>query len=306
MYRMMVAIAALAGSAAAFAAPPEIAYSVRGSGSIYIVNPDGTGKRQIYRAPPRKDVFAISFRSGGGEIAFEEVDSTGQTGRLRTVEFGTSGAGTVTRTIEGCRFDVDFHPTDGSLLFVEIGNLSTCGQGDIKRLAPGSSTPVSLGIQKQASKVAWLADGSTIIFAAEGKIWTAPANGSTAPEEIVAQNCVSSLEAGHERTEALLTVGSVCGASLDRLVLDPATLDAVTIQWGIASGESPSYSPDDLCFVYIAPAQRGSYLKVRRTQDTGTEVTIGKKANYASVDWRGEPSEPYGCPAAASAVLPDR
>ena len=303
MYRTMLAVAALSCSTVALAAPigPEIAYSVRGSGSVYLVNPDGTGKRQIYRAPARKDVFAISLRSGGGEIAFEEVDSAGQTGRLRTVEYGASGGGTVTRTIEGCRFDMDFHPTDGSLLFVETGNLSGCGGGDIKRLAPGSSTPVSLGIQKEASKVAWLNDGATLIFAAEGKIWKAPANGSTAPQEVLTQDCVGTLAAGHQNAEALLTIGSFCGASLDRLVLDPVSLEK-----GIASGQSPSYSPDDQCFVYIAPAQRGSYLTIRRTQDSGTEVTVGKKANYASVDWRGEPTSPYGCPAAAAAVLPDR
>lgn len=299
--KSLLAIGLLA-STAAMAEPvgPEIAYSLRGSRDIYLINPDGSGKRLIYRGLRKTAIFALSLRSGGGEIAFEEVDSTGQTGRLRTVEFGASGIGTVTRTIPGCRFDMDFHPTDGSLLLVEMGNGASCS-GDIKRLAPGSTTPVSLGIDKDASKVAWLADGVTILFAAEGRIWKAPADGTTAPQEIVAQDCVASLEAAHQRAQALLDVGSVCGASLDRLTLDPPNLEK-----GIASGWSPSYAPDDQCFIYIVPAGRGAYLTIRRSDGSGDESTVGSKANYTSVDWRAAPSQPYGCPVVAPAAVPDR
>lgn len=298
--KSILAIGLLASTAAA-AEPvgPEIAYALRGSRDVYLVNPDGSGKRLVYSGPRKTAIFALSLRSGGGEIAFEEVDSTGQTGRLRTVEFGASGVGTVTRTIPGCRFDMDFHPTDGSLLLVEMGNGASCS-GDIKRLAPGSSTPVSLGIDKRASKVAWLADGVNILFAAEGRIWKAPANGATVPQQLVAQDCVASLEGAHQRAEALLDIGSVCGASLDRLTIDPPSLEK-----GIASGWSPSYSPDDQCFVYIAPVRRGAHLTIRR-DGTGNEITIGPRANYTSVDWRAEPSQPFGCPVAAAAALPDR
>jgi len=265
----------------------EIAYSLRGGREIYLVNPDGSGKRLVYRAPAKKTVLGIDMRHNGSELTFEEVDSSGQTGRLKTITYGASGLATVTRSISGGRFQIDTAP-DGTLLFVDIFD------GDIKRLAPGSSTPVSVGVPRSVSKVAWLADGS-FLYASQAQVWRATL-ASPSGTALVSQNCVQSLKGAHTANEALLV--DACAQYMGRLSVSPVSLDAT-----LGRGQDPSYSPDDHCFIYITPSQRGgSLLKIQRLDGSGTAVQVEGKGNYASVDWRGD-SSPAACPVTASSAF---
>ncbi len=260
----------------------EIAYSLRGGREIYLVDPDGSGKRLLYRAPAKKTLFALDIIHDGGQLSFEEVDSSGQTATLKTISYGESGLGTVIRTVSGGRFQMDT-ARDGSLLFVEFFT------GDVRLSAPGSSSSVSVGVPRQASKVAWLADGS-FLYASEGQVWRATL-ANPAGTSLIGRDCVQSLSAAHVALEALVDTGQACGdPGLYRLFVDPPSIGA-----SIAQGDSAAYSPDDACFIHIAPAQRGSYLMIRRLDGDGNPVQVGAKANYASVDWRGD-SSPDPCP----------
>lgn len=263
----------------------EIAYSLRGGREIYLVNPDGSGKRLVYRAPAKKTVLGVDMRRDGGELSFSEVDSDGQTSTWKTITYGASGMGTTTRSISGCRFASDT-AADGSVLLVD----NMCG-GDLKRIAPGENTPVSLGVPRAVFKAAWLPGGSFLYYSA-GYVWRATVS-SPSGIQVLAYQCIQTLRAAHVTNEALLS----CPNTIDRLALDTASLSP-----NIAQGTDPSFSSDDACFLYVTPPTRGgSLLKIRRFGGTA-EVQLGAKANYASVEWRGD-SSPATCPAPATSAF---
>jgi hypothetical protein len=262
----------------------EIAYSLRGGREIYLVNPDGSGKRLVYRAAAKKTVLGIDMRHNGGELTFEEVDSGGQTGRLKTITYGTSGLGAVVREITGCRFSSDTAP-DGSLLFVDSCN------GDLKIIQPGG-TAQSVGVPNNVSKAAWLPDGS-FLYASAGAIFRATLGAPASGTSLAAQDCVQTLNAAHGANEALVGVGDVCGRAIKRLDVGTPSLGA-----SIQDGYYPAYSPDDQCFIYLTAGFRGITLVIRRVDGTGIPLQL-RKANYASVDWRGD-SSPGACPVTAT------
>jgi hypothetical protein len=285
MFRCTLAlILLLVPAPAAAGVGGEIAYSLRGGREIYLINPDGTGKRLVYRAPGRKTVLGLDMRSNGGELSFEEVDAGGQTGRLKTITYGESGLGTVVREIIGCRFNSDTAP-DGSLLFVD-----SC-DGILKRIPPGGAAE-TVGVPGEVAKVSWLHDGSFLYASASG-ISRATLGAPAAGTVLAAQDCVQTLNSAHEANEALVGVGDFCDRAIKRLDVAAPSLSA-----SIADGYYPAYSPDDQCFAYLTPAARNPTLVIRRVDGTGTPIQL-RKANYASIDWRGDSSNP-ACPVAAS------
>lgn len=267
----------------------EIAYSLRGSREIYLVNPDGSGKRLLYRAPAKKTLFALDIIHDGGQLSFEEVDAGGQTATLKTISYGESGLGTVTRAIAGGRYTMDT-ARDGSLLFVDLFT------GDVRLAAAGSSSSASVGVPRRASKVAWLSDGS-FLYASQGQLWRATLTDPSG-SPLVGRDCVQTLKAAHGAAEALVGVGQACGdPGIYRLAVAPPGIGASIVQ-----GEAASYSPDDACFIYIAPDVRGGYLTIRRLFGAGDPVRVGAKGNYASVDWRGDSARP-ACPVATGSAF---
>ena len=289
MHRLALLVALLASSTSAPAGiGAEIAYSV--GREIYLVNADGSGKRLLYRGPTKTSIFAISMKKDGGELSFEEASSTGQTGQLVTIAYGNSGMGQVIRSVPGCRFDVDTRP-DGALLVVELN----CG-GVVKYAAPGSSNLQPVGVPRQASKVAWMPDGS-FLYAAEGKIWQATLS-SPSGTAIANQDCVQSINTANAASEALVAVGQVCnGPRIDRMLVPSGTATH------IAAGPDAAYSQDDKCYLFVAPPQRrGSFLLMARIDGVGSSVQVGNSANYGSVDWRGD-SQPGSCGLLTSGAL---
>lgn len=266
----------------------EIAYSLRGGREIYLVNPDGSGKRLVYRAPAKKTVLGIDMRHNGSELTFEEVDSSGQTGRLKTITYGVSGTGSVVREIIGCRFNSDT-AADGSLLFVDSCN------GDLKLIRPASAVE-SVGVPGNVSKATWLVDGSFVYALAGGSIVHATLNDPASGTTLATQNCVQTLNAAHGANEALVGVGDVCDRSIKRLDVGAPSLSA-----SIQDGYYPAYSADDQCFIYLTSEFRGPTLVIRRLDGTGDPLKF-RKANYASVDWRGD-SSPAACPVPAGSAF---
>lgn len=281
MLRFTVPLALLALSAPAVAGTgAEIAYSV--GRDVFLINSDGSGKRLLYRGATNTSIFAISMKKNGSELSFEEVSSKGQTGRLITVAYGNSGAAQVIRNVPGCRFDVDTR-SDGALLTVELN----CG-GVVKFAAPGSSDLQPVGVPRQASKVAWMPDGS-FLYASQGKIWHATLSNPSGTA-IANQDCVQSINTANFASEALVAVGQFCdGPRIDRMMVPAGTASH------IAAGPDAAYSQDDKCYVFVAPPQRrGTFLHIARIDGVGSSVQIGNSGNYASVDWRGD-SQPGTC-----------
>jgi hypothetical protein len=258
----------------------EIAYSV--GRDVYLMNPDGSGKRLLYRGAPKTSIFAISMKKDGGEMSFEEVAPKGQTSRLITISYGDAGPGQVTRDVAGCRFDVATR-ADGALLAVD-----SCS-GVLKFAASGSSDLQSVGVPRRVSKAAWMPDGS-FLYAAQGKIWQATL-ASSAGVEIAVQDCIQSINPAKAASEALVAVGQVCdGPRIDRLTVPAGTATH------LAAGPDAAYSQDDRCYIFVAPPKRGgSHLMMARVDGQGSATQIGNQASYGGVDWRGD-SEPQDCP----------
>lgn len=284
-YRLFwVLLCGVSSVASAAGTGPEIAFSLSGGRGVYLVNPDGTGQRLIYRSEVRTTVHAIDLRPDGGEVSFEEVAADGQTASLKTVSYGATGGGTLVRSIAGGRFSVDYHPSgDGSLLYVDWD------EGRVRHVAAGASAGTLLPLTDRAVKVAWISP-TEFLFAGGGQIKRAAVT-STTGTVVVGQDCVVSIKPFHATAQAFVTVASPCGASLDRLNVDPPSLSK-----GFAPGEEGSPSPDDICFVAIVPSGRSKALTIRRMDGDGQPFQIGRKRDYASVDWRAESGAPASCP----------
>lgn len=283
-------VTAIAFSITAFFACPahagvggEIAYSV--SRDVYLVNQDGTGKRLLYRGAIGTKIFAISIKPDGGEMSFEEVGKTGQTARLITISYGASGSATVTRNIGGCRWDVSTR-NDGALLVVD-----SCDH-TVKFFAAGATTPSQVATPGPASKVSWLADGS-FLYTSGDKIRMGTL-ASPSGTEVAAQNCVQNLDAAHSASEALVSVGSFCGAAMYRLAVPSGTKTMMSV-----TSPAAAYSQDDSCFIYIAKTRKSGYLMIAPVSEASSPVQFGNSADYGSVDWRGD-SQPKSCPIASS------
>ena len=158
----------------------------------------------------------------------------------------------------------------------------------MKFAAPGSSNLQPVDVPRQASKVAWMPDG-TFLYASQGKIWHATLSNPSGTA-IANQDCVQSINTANAASEALVAVGQVCdGPRIDRLMVPAGTATH------IAAGPDAAYSQDDKCYVFVAPPQRrGSFLLKARIDGVGSSVQIGNSGNYASVDWRGD-SQPSAC-----------
>jgi hypothetical protein len=262
----------------------EIAYSV--GRDVYLINQDGSGKRLIYRGGTGTSIFGISMKSNGGEMSFEEVAKTGQTGKLITLSYGASGVGSITRNIPGCRWTVSTR-SDGALLAVD-----SCNR-EVKFIPAGSSTQTNLGIG-QSSKVAWMPDGSFLYTSADTIRLGTLANPTGSLVTI--QDCVQNLNAAHATPEAL--VSQACtGPTMYRLSIPSGSKTPIT-----AASPDAAYSQDDACFIFISQVRRGGYLLIAPIDESSSSVPLGNSAAYKSVDWRGD-AQPGTCRLVTSNAL---
>jgi hypothetical protein len=249
---------------------PEIAYSTWGTRpAVYVVNPDGSGRRLLYTGARNTRIGSVDMKPGGGEVSFYET--TGNTlnapGELKTVQYAATGrAGTVSRSVPGCRYSVDYHPSDGSLLIV------SCDR-QLQRLAASGWSPTNVAVSAQVSRARWLSGGTEFIYSAGGKLWrTAFATPETA-EEVMVSN--------HDFFATAHTSSLTLGTTSTRI--DLIDVDGKSVTTGIETGECPHFSPNDSTFVYMA--NFGKQLMIRPTSG-GQSTPISVKANFSSVDWR--------------------
>lgn len=263
----------------------EIAYSV--GRDVYLINQDGSGKRLVYRGAAGTTIFGISMKSNGGEMSFEEVGKSGQTGKLITISYGTSGLGSVTRNIAGCRWSVSTR-NDGALLAVD-----SCDR-QVKFIAAGSSTLSSLGID-QSFKASWMPDGS-FLYTRAGTIRAGTLANPTG-SQVRDQDCVQNINGAHSASEALVSVGSICdGPRIDRMLVPSGSTTH------LAAGPDAAYSQDDACYIFISEVRRGGYLLIAPIDGSSRSVQLGNSASYKSVDWRGD-SQPGRCRLLANTAL---
>lgn len=274
-FAMTLAFAALYPVAAAAQVGPPIAYAKGGSRpEIYLVNPDGSGLRLVYRGASRTKIFALDVKPGGGELSFEEVAccSSGPS-YLKTVTYAATGTlGTVSRSLSTCRISgIDYHPSDGSVLMVD-----NCAR-KVMRLDAGSTTPVDIGVPGSVFTARWLSDGAGFVYGAQGWLNRSTISNPTQSTRLLAMEIMGDFDAGKQSQQLLHSVDDW----IDHILL-PAQFNK-----GVGQGSGASFAPGDQRFIYMTAPRRGlSYLKIRRVDGTGGEERIGAEAAYTSVDWR--------------------
>lgn len=122
-YIALLPLLAPIAAAAQTAGGPPIAYVKRLSNGdeIHLVSPDGQEHRQIYKAKSKIQISMLDLKPGGGEVAFLENYYT-----LKILAFDNFGRPlpgnprTIRTVTSPCNVESpDYHPSNGTLLFVE-------------------------------------------------------------------------------------------------------------------------------------------------------------------------------------------
>ncbi len=267
----LVASGFVAAPAHAAGIGPEIAYSTWGTRpAVYLVNPDGSGRRLLYTGPRNSRIGRVDMKPGGGEVSFYENFGNLANGpaQLKTVTYAATGkTGVVTRSVEGCNYSIDYHPSDGSLLMV------ACSL-EVQSLAAGSSSPTLVAPTPGATRARWLSNGTEFVYSAAGKLRRAAIAAPQDSHEIMASNH-QFFAMAHTSNKALATDGT----RIDLLDIDAGAVATTSLE----IGECPHFSPDDTQFLYMA--NEGKQLRMRATGG-GPSTTIPVKASFSSADWR--------------------
>ena len=281
MIRTLSGLALLVASTVAAAAGvgPEISYVKAGNTSeIFLVDPDGSRLRSLYRSGQRMRIFTLDMRPGGGELAFEEVGSSASTATLKIVRYDDAGSRLSTQALPVCRLlSLDYHPSgNGDLLY-----LDSCAGARRLNTATMASTPVA--IPAGINKVAWRGSDELVY------------NRSTesASEMLVAPVSApgSVTVVGEVRLASSMDVSS-SGSSILVDPVDWGTLSLFNMSSGVEQkdwqiGHYARFSPDDLSVVYVSGYDvRGSYVFIRKTNGSGSLVRLAGKGSFGAVDWR--------------------
>lgn len=187
MYRVTMAIAALMGSAAAYAAPPPIAYAKAGTrgDAIYLVEPDGSRLTKIYQGRTNNrrgapiDSIAMRMRAedsnGGGEVAFVEDTLT-----IKVQKHDANGQP------EGAAYEITV-PNGGECAFGDLDYLSngTLVINDscfnVFTVAPGDTAPASTTPLFQADIHSLTAIGTDLLYVDDNVLKRRTLAGATTP-----------------------------------------------------------------------------------------------------------------------------
>jgi len=272
-FASVAAPALAAAPAAAAGIGPEIAFSTWGTRpAVYLINPDGSGRRLIYTGAQNSRISRVDMKPGGGEVSFYETFGIAQNaaGHLKTVKYEATGKlGTVTRSIPGCSYSIDYHPdpNNGSLLMV------SCDQ-QLQGLFHDSTTPGPAGVTGPVTRARWLASGTEYIYASNNKLYRVPELTPWQTTEVLASSPYDFFATAHTSNQALGTVSM----RIHRIDVDGhSTTDTGVI------GECPHFSPDDQSILYMADS--GSWLLII-PPGGGAATSVGRKGQYSSADWR--------------------
>ena len=280
MFRAFASLAVLLSTAAtAEGVGPEIAYVKAGTYSeIYLVEPDGTRQKLLYRSGNRLRIFTLDMKPGGGELAFEEVAccSTAHA-QLKVVTFDNNGTRLATRSLNVCRISsLDYHPSNGQLLYQD-----SCAGTRSLNTATMTSTPMN--VLAGINRVAWR-NANELVYnrstAEASEILVAPVSSPAAATVVGTTDIAGSID------------GSTSG---DLLLVDPVDFGHLNLfsltngteqeKWQI--GHHGRFSPDDQRVVYASGYDvRGQYLFIRNTDGSGAPFRLAGKAAFGPVDWR--------------------
>lgn len=281
MHKAFLALGLLLSGTAATAAGtgPQIAYVKAGTYSeIYLVEPDGSRLRLLYRSGQRLRIFALDMKPGGGELAFEEVSCcTSGNATLKVVRYDDAGTRLETKSLPVCRvLSLDYHPSGNDLLFYD-----SCSGA--KRLNTGTMSSTTLAIPVGTNKVSWRS-ATQLVY-----------NRSTpTASEMLVASVSSPASATVVGTTDLASSMDVSTAG-DRVLIDPIDfgyLDLFNLNSGSNTpkfqiGHYGHFSPDDQYVVYASGYDvRGSYLMIRRTDGSGAPSMLASKGPFGPVDWR--------------------
>jgi len=285
---LALAAGLLTGTAATAQIGPEIAYAKGGGrAEVYLINDDSSGRKLLYRGPSRSEIFHVDIKPGGGELAIEEhVQSksgseVGLTSTIKIFNYDAGGSIVVgsVRTLElDCLSgSIDYHPTDGSLLY------RGC-TAPIRVMRLNTSTLVSseLGLPHNAFVATWL-DSTNLLYyvsssahATDGaKFWKFQL-GSAAPTLVVSSSSPGSLDPSSSAATVL-----VSGFSEIRQI-DIAAQQISLFQ----PGDKGHFSPNNERVLYITGTGGGRYMLIRQTDGTGSPTNLAGKGNYTALDWR--------------------
>lgn len=278
----------LTGTAATAQTGPEIAYAKGGSrAEVYLINSDSSGQRLLYRGGSRTEIFHVDIRPGGGQLAIEEHDKSKSGSEadlkstIKVIDYDSSGSlvGTIRSLPLTCLSgSVDYHPTDGTLLY---RNCSTTNR--IQRMDTATMASTDLALPHNAFLATWLDADNVLYYAdgdtdstANGKFWKVSMStpGSQTPVGGTAQR--GSLDPATSGTRVL-----VSGFSEVRLL--NVTTGANGHLWG---GNKGHYSPGDQDVIYITASTGGQYILIRKADGTGSPTNLVGKGNYTALDWR--------------------
>ena len=281
MIRTLSGLALLVASTVAAAAGvgPEIAYVKGGTFSeIYLVDPDGSRLRNLYRSGQRMRIFTLDMKPGGGELAFEEVSSNASSAAtLKVVQYDNAGSRLAVKSLAVCRIlSLDYHPSGSDLLYFD----SCVGA---RRLDTTTMTSTPLPVPPGLNKIGWRGAAELLYnrsTATASEVLVAPLSAPTDVQVIGQVRLAQHMD--------LSTSGQF-------LLVDPVDYGTLSMFNMVSGTEQPSwqighyghFSPDDSHVAYVSGSDvRGSYIFIRRTDGAGARVALAGKAAFGVLDWR--------------------
>lgn len=280
----LIAFAALllAGTTAS-AQGSEIAYATGGGRpEVHLVNADGTGHSLLYTAPRGSEIYHVDIRPGGGQLAIEEhVTTKGRTptqiSRIKIIDYDANGVmqgGVRTHQLTCLTGSLDYHPTDGTLLYRDCSSPKR-----IWRLDTATMVASDLGLAHNAFIASWL-DATSLLYWASGQFWTVSTAALGSPTAALSFPFPGALDMSTSATKGLWSDGSQI-----RLV----DITAGTISPFQNPGQRGHFSPDDNYVIYVTGrevGQRNQHVLIRRTDGAGAPVNVAGKGSFTALDWR--------------------
>lgn len=299
MFRPLLIASLLAGSAGTAALAqttggPPIAYVKRLSNGdeIHLISDNGSERLRIHKARSKVQITMLDLRPGGGEVAFMEGYTT-----LKILAFDDLGrplAGnprTIRTVSSPCTVESpDYHPTNGTLLFVE-----GCGRSRAVRTvqkdanqADGTAAFDSLAVfrarwSRAGDRIYWLGPRPDASSSDPDYLYRFPGLSSPHDELGVIANWGTFDVA---RTGDKVFWGDEQGFRMLDFSQGATTSDAVTL--ACPRGTRMSRSPGDTQMVFQSPWARGkgNYVMVGATDCLTDSTALTGAGSWGWLDWR--------------------
>jgi hypothetical protein len=276
---------------------PPIAYVKRVSNGdeIHLISADGTERLRIYKAPSKITIPMLDLRPGGGEVAFLENYYT-----LKILAFDELGRPLpgnprlIRRVSSPCSLESpDYHPTNGSLLFVE-----GCGRDRaVWTVQSGASqrdaTPLFSSVPVFRARWSRLGDTIYYIGLRDGAASSDPTYlyrrvGTAGPEELGVLNTWSTFDVARAGEKVFWSVDANGFKMLDLSVAGATTADAVLLN--CPYGTRMTRSSDDNQMAFQSPQARGkgNYVMIGVTNCATDPTALTGQASWGPLDWRAD------------------